>query len=239
MLKVEHLFFTFEERPLLQNISFQLKEGEIATLLGCSGAGKTTLFKLITGLIPLQKGLIEIAGQTGNHSYQKVSYMMQEDLLLPWRTVMSNMMLAFELGDTSKFKNTHFAEAAILLEEIGLKECAELFPEELSGGMRQRVSLARALLQKRPLLLLDEPFGALDVFTREQMYKLLRTIKNKYGTTILLVSHDFRDAVSLSDRIFLLKDGLLTHEWQVDDLKRNHPSYMGSLLEQLRSIITK
>ena len=235
MLNANNLSFAFNGMPLLKNISFRIHKGEVVTLLGASGSGKTTLFNLLTGVLPLQSGSVEMGGVPSPATHTQMSYMMQEELLLPWRTVIRNMTLSAELGEDAHSTQALIGQAKELLGEIGFSDCADMYPDQLSGGMRQRVSLARALLQKRNILLLDEPFGGLDVCTREQMYTLLRHMKNKYGTTMLLVTHDFRDAVSLSDRILLLADGVLTQEWIVEDDLRNHPEYVGRLLEQLRT----
>jgi ABC-type nitrate/sulfonate/bicarbonate transport system ATPase subunit len=141
--------------------------------------------------------------------------MTQDDLMLPWRTVLENLLLVGELGRKPKSLDALKQEALRYLEEMGLSGWENAYPDQLSGGMRQRVSLTRALLQKRPLLLLDEPFGALDVGLREQMHTLLRSIRKQHGTTILMITHDFRDALSLSDRIFLLDKGRICADWSV------------------------
>lgn len=232
MLKVEEVEFSYENKKILKRISFQLFPGEIATLIGPSGTGKTTLFKLLAGILPLQHGSITIAQNQKNHG--NVAYMMQEDLLLPWRTVLSNMTLTSELGKTPGSHKALCAEARELLSEIDMDGCENLYPYQLSGGMRQRVALARSLLQKRPLLLLDEPFGSLDVTTREQMYLLLRHIRMKYRTTILMVTHDFRDALALADRAFLLSNGTISHQWCITDEIRNNPHATSDLLSDMR-----
>ena len=162
MLSLEDVHFAYES-PILKGVSFTLEEGEIAALIGTSGSGKTTLFRLITRLLKPSRGIIGCSVEA--------TYMQQEDLLLPWRTVMQNILLPFELGVN---EGAPIAEARRLLNLVGLEGCADAYPKELSGGMRQRVSLARALLQDRPLMLLDEPFGSLDVLIREQLYLLLK-----------------------------------------------------------------
>ncbi|MEM1283055.1 MAG: ATP-binding cassette domain-containing protein, partial [Chlamydiota bacterium] len=165
------------------------------------------------------------------------SYMTQKDLLLPWRTVLENITLTYELGKNKVCQKKILEEARQLIEEVELSGCEEKFPHELSGGMRQRVSLARALLQKKPLLLLDEPFASLDVQLREQMYVLLNKIHKNHNTTILLITHDFRDALSLSDHIFLLANGSITKQWRVEESHRTNPTTMGTLHEELRQSI--
>ena len=235
MLKVIHTAFAYGPRQVLEGVSLELKKGEVGTLIGTSGSGKTTLFKLLTGMLDAQSGSILIDGKALPEGHGHAAYMMQEDLLLPWRTILKNMTLIAELGKESRDTDELSREAKELLLEMGLVDYPAHYPDELSGGMRQRVSLARALLQKRPLLLLDEPFGSLDVTLREQMYELLRRVQKKTGTTILLITHDFRDALSLSDRIFLLDNKRISTQWEVTDTIRNDPHASVSLLEELRT----
>jgi len=199
MLTIQNLHFSYGSKKVIQGLSLALAPGEIVSLIGVSGSGKTTLFRLIAGSLKAEQGHINLRPQ-------EVSYMRQEDLLLPWRTVLDNLLLFSELG--RKKGERPRLEALSLLEQMGLKGCEGMFPETLSGGMRQRLSLARSLLQNRPFLLLDEPFGSLDVLMREELYKL---IKEKKKTT-LLVTHDFRDALALSDRILVLVEGKIGAE---------------------------
>lgn len=235
ILHVNKLNFSYGERSVLRNLSFSLKKGEITALIGASGSGKTTLFRLLTGILMAESGSITIAGRQQVNCHENVAYMMQEDLLLPWRTVLRNILLPEELGSspTRILKE----EAHQLLREIGLAECEAMYPHQLSGGMRQRVALARALLQKRPLLLLDEPFGSLDVSLREQMYTLLRQIQAKKESTMLLITHDFRDALSLADRALLLANGSIAQEWSIQEDVRHNPYATAKMLEEMRSAI--
>lgn len=213
LLKIENLSFSYTKNPILEDINLELDKGEIAALIGTSGSGKSTLFKLIVGILEPHFGTIYVSDlpRTSHH----VAYMMQEDLLLPWRTILSNLTLVGELGKTLPPKPQIEQEALALLNDVGLAGKESLYPDLLSGGMRQRVSLARALLQKRPLLLLDEPFGSLDIHLRDQMYSLLRKIHSTNTTTTLLVTHDFRDALSLADTIYHLSNGRILNKWKV------------------------
>jgi len=232
LLKVEKVSFSFGEIPILHEIDLELETGEIAALIGTSGSGKSTLFKLITGILEPSIGSIYI-----NDSLRKsehVSYMMQEDLLLPWRSVLGNLTLLAELGKTSLNIPEIEREAMEILKEVGLAEKEFLFPDQLSGGMRQRVSLARALLQKRPLLLLDEPFGSLDIHLRDQMYALLKKIHLKHKTTILLVTHDFRDALSLADSVYHLAEGQISNKWNIDPEIRGSPHVLAQLQDRMK-----
>jgi ABC-type nitrate/sulfonate/bicarbonate transport system ATPase subunit len=235
-LVIENLSFSYENKVILKNFSLQLKKGEIGSLIGASGSGKSTLFKILTGLESLQEGQITLLDfPKFNGKY--IAYMMQQDLLLPWRTVLDNILLSMELGKHSLDRSSRVEEACRLLKEVGLNHCTNMYPDELSGGMRQRVSLARALLQRRPILLLDEPFGALDVGLREQMYQLLRQIREKYQTTILMVTHDFRDALSLSDRLFLLAEGKIYKEWEITSHTREDFRHMGLIQQELQHLL--
>ncbi|MBN9378305.1 MAG: hypothetical protein BGO14_06545 [Chlamydiales bacterium 38-26] len=232
LLKIQDLCFSFGEHKVIDNLSLTLESNEIVSLIGWSGAGKTTLFKILTGIYTPTKGTLNFSGHLG----KSITYMTQEDLLLPWRTVLGNLLLLAELGqvqDLSKIRE----EARLLLKEMGLENCADLYPDQLSGGMRQRVSLSRALLQKRPLLLLDEPFGGLDVVLREQIYQLLRKIKQELKCTILMITHDFRDALCLSDRIVMLHAGSVYKSWCMDPTIRKDPTAHVALTEEIRNTL--
>lgn len=230
MLQVANIHFAYESKKLLQGISFELSKSEIVSLIGLSGSGKTTLFRLISGLILPDQGTILIDGEQLPGGTKLITYMHQKDLLLPWRNVLENMLLFSELGRKNAKKNIE-KEALVLLGRMGLKGCENLYPDELSGGMRQRVALARALLQNRPMLLLDEPFGSLDVIVREELYGLLTEIRDNYEKTILLITHDFRDALTLSDRILLLSEGRISHQFKVEK------SHKERLSEEIRATL--
>lgn len=237
MVEVQDLSFQYENRSVLKNVSFSLRKGEIATLIGASGSGKTTLFKLLTGMLKPKQGTIAIDQQPLPAGHGNVAYMMQEDLLLPWRTVIDNMMLMTEFGPHRFCKQTVLDEAHHMLREMEMAGSAHLFPHQLSGGMRQRIALARALLHKRPLLLLDEPFASLDVILREQMYALLKQTRSKRETTMLLVTHDFRDALALSDHILLLANQGISHEWHISDAIRHDIHASNTLLNEMRTAL--
>ena len=223
MLNIERLTFGFLEKDLLKEINLSVKRGEIISIVGPSGSGKTTLFRLISGLAIPKSGCIRLSDKTDpKQRSQLISYMMQEDLLLPWKTLLDNLMIVFELENPFWFSKSHkkaFKEKALqIIEDVGLRGFEHYYPIALSGGMRQRASLARSLLFKRPLLLLDEPFGAIDAFKRKDLYSLVTKIKEKYELTILFITHDLSDAFHLSNRIYFLDQGVLKEYSKERDL---------------------
>lgn len=179
----------------------EVKAGEFVSIIGASGSGKSTLFKLITGLLRPDHGEILIDGQT----HGMVGYMPQKDLLLPWRTVMENVLLPVEVAKEGKLeKIQHIKE---WLSRFGLSEYENSYPHELSGGMKQRVAFLRTLMTGKDLLLLDEPFGALDSMTKRNMHSWLLGLWEDLRKTVLFITHDLEEAILLSDRIYLLMDG--------------------------------
>ncbi len=228
LLTLDNVHFSYEDKTILDGVSFSVKKGEIIALIGISGSGKTTLFRLINGFLSPQKGTIQCA-------CEHVTCMRQEDFLLPWRTVLENLLLFAELGKKSTVTAALIQQAYYLLQRVGLAGYAEAFPQELSGGMKQRVSLARALLQGHPLLLLDEPFASLDVIFREQLYKLLREIRDQYQKTIVMVTHDFRDAISLADRLLVLSHGTIVSSYQLSPEMRHDYERCEALIQEVRS----
>jgi NitT/TauT family transport system ATP-binding protein len=224
MLSIQELSFAYGKKKVLEKLSLQVDREEIVAILGASGSGKTTLFQLIAGLLPAGEGSINIRGQNLAEAKNLVSYMMQEDLLLPWRSVIGNVLLLTELSyefrwwenKAKKERKEKRSQALKLLHEVGLQGCENYFPHELSGGMRQRTALARALALTRPLLLLDEPFNAIDNVTREELYLLLEQTHRKYGLTIVFITHNFQEAFRLANRVFILNQGRLFEENRKD-----------------------
>ncbi len=205
-IKIESLTKSFTVNgatiKVLDNISFYVRENEFVTFIGPSGCGKSTILNILAGFVKPGSGTIFLDGKRVQDLSKIAAYMVQKDLLLPWRTVIGNAILGPEIqGEDLKAARE---EAKNLLTSFGLQDFLYSYPHELSGGMRQRVALARTLLFKRPLLLLDEPFGALDAMTRFVMQNLLLQVHKKYGKTIILVTHDIDEALLLSDRIFVL-----------------------------------
>lgn len=181
----------------IEDISFDLEEGEIIGIVGTSGCGKSTLLNIIAGLDELTTGSIHF-----DTTAPKISYMLQSDALLPWRTVFENATLGLELMHDKTEKRELFVRE--LLSEYGLEDFKDLYPSSLSGGMRQRVALIRSLATQPDLVLLDEPFSALDYYTRLTISEDVHNMLKKLGTTAIIITHDIQEALSLSDKVIVL-----------------------------------
>ncbi|MCD8508798.1 MAG: ABC transporter ATP-binding protein [Bacillus sp. (in: Bacteria)] len=192
------------EPNVLEKLSFDVRPGEFISIIGPSGSGKSTLFKLITGLEQPSSGEILINGEIHANRLGRVGYMPQQDLLMPWRTVMKNAALPLELKGVKK-KDAE-QQVLELLEEFGLKGVEDKYPSDLSGGMRQRVSFLRSVLSGSNVMLLDEPFSALDAITRMNMQEWLLEQWEKWKTTVLFITHDVEEALFLSDRVFVFTE---------------------------------
>ena len=187
---------------ILKNINIHVNQGEIVSILGGSGVGKTTLFNLIAGINELQSGTIEIQGDSNFKG--KVSYMLQKDLLLEHKTVIQNIILPLLIKKVNKKEAE--AEAIKNLKLFNLYDYKDKYPSELSGGMRQRVALLRTYMFKEELFLLDEPFSALDAITKISLHSWYLDICKKFNLTTLLITHDIDEAIDLSDRIYIIKN---------------------------------
>jgi NitT/TauT family transport system ATP-binding protein len=193
----------------LEDTTLAIGRGEFAAVVGPSGCGKSSLMKLVTGLIPPSSGRIAVAGQPVKGPVKLAGMAFQNANLLPWRTVIGNVMLPLEIvqpyrGRFRAEKAAFRERAEALLESVGLKGFGDRYPWELSGGMQQRASLCRALIHDPALLMLDEPFAALDAFTREELWCVLRDVWAKIGFTVVLVTHDLREATFLADTIHIM-----------------------------------
>ena len=188
--------------PVLRRVSFTVRDGEIVSLIGESGCGKTTLLRLVQGLIRRDAGDIRVDGKPVSEPGRDRGFVFQQASLLPWRSARANVEFGLELQGVPRAKRAERASA--LLKLVGLEQAAEQFPHQLSGGMQQRVGLARALAIDPAILLMDEPFSALDVATRETLQDELIRIRRETGKTILFVTHDIDEAVYLADRIIAL-----------------------------------
>ena len=201
-LEVRGVSKAFADKQVLENVSIHLKEGELVCLLGISGAGKSTLFNIISGLSRPDAGQIlldgeDITGQTG-----RISYMLQKDLLLPYRTIADNVALPLLLRGVSKQEAR--AQAAAHFADFGLEGTENKWPHQLSGGMRQRAALLRTYLFSQNVALLDEPFSALDTLTKAAMHEWYLDVMGRIRLSTLFITHDIDEAILLSDRIYLL-----------------------------------
>ena len=192
----------FPAVPAVEDVSMDVDYNQFVTMIGPSGCGKSTLFNIIAGIETPSAGEVHIHERNVTGSTGYVSYMLQKDLLLPWRTVIDNLILGPELCKVSK--SVARRQAHELVERYGLKGFEGRFPSALSGGMRQRAALLRTLLFDRDVLLLDEPFGALDALTRSSMQDLLLQIFQEVSRTVLFITHDVEEAVFLSDVVYVL-----------------------------------
>lgn len=200
-LHIEGLSAAFDGQPILSDVSFDVEEGAFVSILGPSGCGKSTILNILAGVVTPQSGTITIDGQPLRQPGEHFAYMPQEDLLLPWKTIMDNVCL---YGTIHKQKAQAREKAQALFPVFGLQGYEQAYPDELSGGMRQRAAFLRTALCHADILLLDEPFGALDVITRSDMQDWLATMRSQLGKTTLLVTHDIDEAIYLSDKILIL-----------------------------------
>lgn len=232
-LRVEQVdrFFpteTSETVRALVNANLTVRPGEFVSLIGPSGCGKSTLFNLIAGLDSPTNGRIIIDGVERNGQQGVVGYMLQKDLLLPWRTILENVILGLEISGVGKREAKQIAEP--LLTTYGLGDFRDHYPKQLSGGMKQRAALLRTILFNRDIILLDEPFGALDAQTRERMQEWLLDLWDDFQKTVLFVTHDIDEAIYLSDRVFVMsaRPGRIVDELTIPLERPRKPSIVTS-----------
>jgi NitT/TauT family transport system ATP-binding protein len=201
---------------ILEDLSLTIQQGEFVSIIGPSGSGKSTVLKLVSGLSPASSGAVEIEGMTPANGREIVSFIFQDPTLLPWRTVSENVGLGLELERVGRVRRKEKVESMLSL--VGLSEVSESYPRQLSGGMKMRVSIARALASNPRVLLLDEPFAALDEMTRDHMNEELLRLYDEQKWTVLFVTHSIAEAVFLSKRILVLapNPGRLAHNIPVD-----------------------
>ncbi|EPF6135820.1 taurine ABC transporter ATP-binding subunit [Klebsiella pneumoniae] len=205
MLQISHLSADYGGKPALADINLTLESGELLVVLGPSGCGKTTLLNLIAGFVPYQHGSITLESQRVTGPGAERGVVFQNEGLLPWRNVQDNVALGLQLAGVDKAQRRQ--AAAQMLKKVGLEGAEKRFIWQLSGGQRQRVGIARALAANPQLLLLDEPFGALDAFTREQMQTLLLKLWHETGKQVLLITHDIEEAIFMATELVLLSPG--------------------------------
>ena len=211
-LEVKNISKSFDGRQVLLDISIELNRGELVCLLGVSGGGKTTLFNIISGLLMPDTGTVLLDGRDITGQPGSISYMLQKDLLLPYRTIEDNVALPLLLRGVKKREAR--AQAAPIFAQFGLEGTEKKYPAQLSGGMRQRAALLRTYLFSRDVALLDEPFSALDTLTKSAIHQWFLDVMEKIRLSTLFITHDIDEAILLSDRIYLLSGspGTITAE---------------------------
>jgi NitT/TauT family transport system ATP-binding protein len=186
----------------VDDVSLTVARGEFVSIVGPSGCGKSTLLNMIAGLLPTTQGAIEVAGRPVTGPVHELGIVFQQHLLLAWRTILNNVLLQIEVRRLDKARYTERAKS--LLGRVGLCEFADRFPDELSGGMNQRAAIVRALIHDPELILMDEPFGALDAITRDQMGLDFHDLSRQDGKTVLFITHSISEAVFLSNRVVVM-----------------------------------
>ncbi|MBQ6874919.1 MAG: ABC transporter ATP-binding protein [Lachnospiraceae bacterium] len=240
-LKVRGVSKSFEGKKIIENISIELHQGEIVSLLGISGGGKTTLFNVIAGLSSPDQGAVYLDGEEITGKPGKISYMLQKDLLLPYRTIEDNVALPLLIKGEKKREARK--KVGAYFEEFGLDGTEKKYPHQLSGGMRQRAALLRTYLFSDGVALLDEPFSALDTLTKNSMHAWYLNIMEQIRLSTLFITHDIDEAILLSDRIYLMggKPGKITDEIIIRERKPREKDFnlTGEFLDYKREILEK
>lgn len=219
VLEVKNVSKSFDEKKILDNVSIKLNRGEIVSLIGSSGSGKTTLFNIIAGIMKPDEGNVILEGEDITGISGKVSYMLQKDMLLPYRTVLDNVALPLIVRGIGKKEARQ--EAVALFEQFGIAGYENKYPAMLSGGMRQRAALLRTYLFSSQVAILDEPFSALDMITKREIHAWYLDIMKNINLSTIFVTHDIDEAILLSDRIYVLSgvSGQIIKEIIIDEEK--------------------
>ena len=214
ILDIKNLSYSFGNNPILKDINIHVNENEMVAIVGSSGVGKSTLFNLIAGVLKKQVG--EISINSSEDYIGKVAYMLQKDLLFEHKTIIDNVILPLIIAKVNK--KEALEEGNKILKQFNLDKYANKYPQQLSGGMRQRVALIRTYMFKRNIFLLDEAFSALDAITKKELHKWYLDLKKEFNLTTLLITHDIEEAVFLSDRIYILgnKPGEIIGEIKIE-----------------------
>ncbi len=233
LLRTEQISVSFGQQKILENISIRLQQGEIVSLLGVSGAGKTTLFNVVSGLLIPDSGKVYLKDRDVTGKAGQVSYMLQKDLLLPYKTVIDNVSMPLRIRGMKKREAR--ARVQPYFQEFGLEGTEKKYPGQLSGGMKQRAALLRTYLFSDEVALLDEPFSALDTITKSAMHKWYLDIMEQIKLSTLLITHDIDEALLLSDRIYILglpkgaspgDGGQITQEIRLDNKSERSPEFL-------------
>ncbi|NIF78732.1 ABC transporter ATP-binding protein [Paraburkholderia sp. Cy-641] len=205
-INVDHVFKRFGSKKgdvqAVSDASLTIARGEFVSIVGPSGCGKSTLLNMIAGLMPVSEGRIEVLGKPVKGPVHELGVVFQQHLLLPWRTILNNVLLQIEVRNLNRAE--YLPRAQQLLKRVGLGDFAERFPDELSGGMNQRAAIVRGLMHDPRVLLMDEPFGALDAMTRDQMCLDFHQLSREQGKTVLFITHSITEAVFLSNRVVVM-----------------------------------
>ena len=240
-LEVRGVSKSFDGKEVLQDISISLHEGELVCLLGISGGGKTTLFNIISGLLLPDEGQVLLDGEDITGKPGRISYMLQKDLLLPYRTIEDNVALPLILKGINKKEAR--AQASSLFSEFGLEGTQKQYPAQLSGGMRQRAALLRTYLFSQDVALLDEPFSALDTLTKSSIHRWYLDVMERIKLSTFFITHDIDEAILLSDRIYLLtgQPGHIADEIVINEPKprRDDFNLTTEFLEYKKEILEK
>ncbi|WP_270839239.1 ABC transporter ATP-binding protein [Peptacetobacter hiranonis] len=228
-IRIENISKSFDGDKIIDNISIDVREGELVSILGPSGCGKSTIFNMIAGLLKQDTGTVDVNG--------KLSYMYQKDLLLPYKTIIDNVSLPLVLRKEKKSQARE--EVRQYFKVFGLEGYEDKYPKELSGGMRQRANFMRTYVNSNDIMLLDEPFGALDSITKSSMQKWLLDIRKKVTSTILLITHDIEEAILLSDRIYVIsnKPSSVSMEIIVDRDRIGYVEYSFKLKKDILDVL--
>ncbi|MEC5424884.1 ABC transporter ATP-binding protein [Virgibacillus sp. C22-A2] len=221
-----HYFSKNSYTKALDDINLSIKEGEFVALLGPSGCGKSTILSIIAGIMKQTAGNVLLQQKTIKDSELAIGYMLQQDYLFPWKTIISNVLLGPKISNNKSEKMER--KALKLLAEVGLSEVADAFPSSLSGGMRQRAALVRTLINDPKILLLDEPFSALDYQTKLKLEDLVSSLLKSFNKTTILVTHDIGEAIAMSDRIFIMNanPGAIAKVFEVPIELRNETPFL-------------
>lgn len=240
MIKVSNLDFSYQNEKVVENIDFSIQEGKSLAIIGPSGCGKSTLIYLLAGLLIPDQGVIKINGKIINNIRKKTGVILQNYGLFPWKTVFANVALGLKVRGYDKKKVNKMVENA--LGKMGIRDLSNKYPAELSGGQNQRVAIARSLVLNPDLLLMDEPFSALDALTREEMQNLILKIHKENNLSYLIVTHNIDEAVFLGQDIAVMKDGEFIH--MIDnpyfgDLKLREKEEFFELCKELRVMMSE